>query len=85
MLFPDGMTSGYYKYITFDYDLLQKTGQVFSKSDQAYNVSGSVIELPNCDWIADHHTCPPIYVGWEHASKNLNDLERTLLRKSSFE
>ncbi|MBQ3799938.1 MAG: DegT/DnrJ/EryC1/StrS family aminotransferase [Treponema sp.] len=74
---PEGMQSGYYKYIVFDTKLTQETGQVFGPRDLGHRIQGVKADVPNSVWITEHHKCAPIYYGWEHAGKSveqLNDL-----------
>lgn len=78
--FPEGMTSGYYKYIVFDYDLKVETGKVFAKSDFGPEIENIAYDLPNSSWIAEHHKCPPIFYGWENAGKNGEELRGILLK-----
>lgn len=77
--FPEGMESGYYKYIVFDYELKQATGKVFSKSDFGPEIEGIHYDLPNSIWIAEHHKCPPIWYGWEHADRSIDELRSLLI------
>lgn len=77
--FPDGMVSGYYKYIVFDYDLVQETGKVFSQSDFGPEIEGISYDLPDARWVAKHHRCAPIWHGWEHADKSPQELAALLL------
>lgn len=77
--FPDGMISGYYKYIVFDTELRQETGQVFGGGDLGHVIDCVEIELPNSRWIADHHKCAPIYYGYENAEKSISELKEILL------
>lgn len=78
--FPEGMISGYYKYIVFDYNLNEKTGKVFSRTDFGNVIDHAVQEnLPNSEWIAAHHECPPIYYGWEYAGLSIEELGHHLL------
>lgn len=77
--FPEGMISGYYKYIVFDTDLKQETGQVFGSGDLGHVIDCAEIDLPNSDWITKHHKCVPIYYGYENADKPIKVL-RTILR-----
>lgn len=78
--FPEGMISGFYKYIVFDYDLVEVTGQVFGKNDLGYRVEGKNIVLENSEWVTEHHKCVPIYYGWEHAGKSVDELKEWLLK-----
>jgi dTDP-4-amino-4,6-dideoxygalactose transaminase len=55
---PDGMTSGLYKYIVFDW-LEKSTGRVYD--EPCHRLFGHQVELPNTDWVAEHHSCPPLY------------------------
>ena len=77
--FPEKMVSGYYKYIVFDYDLNEQTGKVFAETDLGYNIENLNIKLPNTEWVARHHSCPPIYYGWEKADFSTNKLIHYLL------
>ncbi|WP_419786694.1 DegT/DnrJ/EryC1/StrS family aminotransferase [Pseudodesulfovibrio sp.] len=76
---PEGMVSGYYKYIVFDYDLKETTGQVFAQSDFGPEIEGIQYDLPGATWIAAHHRCAPIWYGWEHADKSADELAGLLL------
>jgi dTDP-4-amino-4,6-dideoxygalactose transaminase len=55
---PDGMTSGLYKYIVFDW-LDRSTGRVYD--EPCHRVMGHDVELPNSDWVARNHSCVPLY------------------------
>lgn len=76
--FPEGMESGYYKYIVFDTQLTQETGQVFGPRDLGHRIEGVDVSLPNSEWITEHHKCAPIYFGWEHADKSADELKALL-------
>jgi len=77
---PDGMQSGYYKYIVFGYPgLKERTGQVFGPADLGPVIDGVTTDVPNSDWIAVHHQCVPIWFGWEHAEADASALRRILL------
>jgi len=56
--FPEGMISGYYKYIVFD-PIENSTGKVYDKP--CHRIMNKDYELPNTDWIAKNHWCVPIY------------------------
>ena len=56
--FPEGMISGYYKYIIFD-EIENSTGKVYD--DPCHNIMKKDYELPNTDWIAKNHWCAPLY------------------------
>ena len=55
---PDGMTSGLYKYIVFD-EIERSTGKVYD--EPCHRVMGHHVDLPNSDWVAQHHWCAPLY------------------------
>ncbi len=55
---PEGMVSGLYKYIVFDW-LERSTGRVYS--EPCHRIMGHDIELPNSDWVAANHSCVPLY------------------------
>src|SRR5579875_507268 len=55
---PDGMTSGLYKYIVFDW-LERSTGRVYDQP--CHRLLGHRDELPNTDWVARNHSCVPLY------------------------
>ncbi len=55
---PDGMTSGLYKYLTFD-PVERSTGKVYD--EPCHRLMGHPDDLPNSDWVAEHHWCVPIY------------------------
>ena len=55
---PDGMTSGLYKYIVFD-PIERSTGKVYDQP--CHRLLSPTDDLPNADWIAEHHWCVPLY------------------------
>lgn len=56
---PEGMTSGLYKYIVFDW-LERSTGRVYD--EPCHRTLGQTdVELPNSDWVARNHSCVPLY------------------------
>jgi dTDP-4-amino-4,6-dideoxygalactose transaminase len=55
---PDGMTSGLYKYIVFDW-LDRSTGRVYD--EPCHRILGHDVDLPNSDWVASNHSCVPLY------------------------
>jgi perosamine synthetase len=55
---PEGMTSGFYKYVTFD-EIERSTGKVYD--EPCHRIMGHSVELPNSDWVASHHWCVPLY------------------------
>lgn len=77
--FPQGMVSGYYKYIVFDTELKQETGQVFGSGDLGHVIDNTGIDLTNSSWIASHHKCVPIYYGYENADRMVSELKEILL------
>jgi len=56
--FPDGMVSGYYKYIVFE-PIEKSTGKVYDQP--CHKIMGRNDVLPNTDWIANNHWCAPLY------------------------
>jgi perosamine synthetase len=55
---PEGMTSGLYKYIVFDW-LERSTGRVYD--EPCHRIMGADGEFPNTDWVARNHSCVPLY------------------------
>ena len=55
---PEGMTSGLYKYIVFDW-LERSTGRVYD--EPCHRIMGAEGEFPNTDWVAQNHSCVPLY------------------------
>ena len=55
---PDGMTSGFYKYVVFE-QIARSTGLVYA--DPCHRIMGDHSELPNTDWVAQNHSCVPLY------------------------
>lgn len=58
VIFPEGMVSGYYKYILFD-PIEKSTGKVYDQP--CHKIMQKTYELPNTDWIAQNHWCVPLY------------------------
>lgn len=56
--FPEGMQSGYYKYIVFD-PIEKSTGKVYDSP--CHRIMKKECDLPNTDWVAKNHWCVPIY------------------------
>lgn len=77
--FPVGMKSGYYKYIAFDVPLKLGTGKVFAMHDQSSNLCNSAEKFTNCEWVAEHHVCPPIYCGLGFENMNIEEIRNTIL------
>ena len=78
-MLPEGMESGYYKYIVFDTPLKQETGQVFGSGDLGDVITETKADVPNSHWITEHHKCAPIYYGYEEADKSVDELRNILL------
>ncbi len=55
---PEGMSSGYYKYIVFE-PTEPSTGKGYDQP--CHRILKHDVHLPNTDWVAGHHWCPPIY------------------------
>ena len=58
VIFPEGMVSGYYKYIVFE-PIARSTGKVYD--EPCHRVMGHDVDLPNSDWVAANHWCEPLY------------------------
>lgn len=58
VLFPEGMVSGYYKYIVFD-KVEKSTGKVYDQP--CHKIMNKDYELSNTDWVAQNHWCIPLY------------------------
>lgn len=56
--FPEGMGSGYYKYIVFD-PIEHSAGKVYNQP--CHRLMNKDYELPNTDWVAENHWCVPLY------------------------
>jgi dTDP-4-amino-4,6-dideoxygalactose transaminase len=55
---PDGMVSGLYKYIVFE-PIPRSTGKVYAEPCHRIMATGD--DLPNSDWVGEHHWCAPLY------------------------
>lgn len=55
---PDGMVSGYYKYVVFD-PIARSTGKVYD--EPCHRIMGHQVELPVTDWVSQNHWCAPLY------------------------
>jgi perosamine synthetase len=55
---PEGMTSGFYKYIVFE-PIERSTGKVYD--EPCHRILGHSVDLPNSDWVAQNHWCVPLY------------------------
>jgi dTDP-4-amino-4,6-dideoxygalactose transaminase len=58
VLLPEGMISGYYKYIVFD-ELEKSSGKVYD--EPCHQIMKSNLDLPNTDWVSKNHWCVPLY------------------------
>jgi len=58
VIFPEGMISGYYKYIVFE-PIENSTGKVYDQP--CHKIMKHNVELQNTDWVARNHWCVPIY------------------------
>jgi len=56
--FPEGMVSGYYKYIVFS-SFSKSTGKVYE--EPCHKIMQQDVHLPNTDWVSKNHWCIPIY------------------------
>ena len=79
VVLPEGMESGYYKYIVFDEKLKEETGKVFNDTDFGNEIEGIQVDLPNSYWVAKHHKCAPIYYGWDKAEWSVEEIKKYLL------
>ncbi len=55
---PDGMLSGRYKYVVFQ-PVERTTGKVYDMP--CHRILNTGDSLPNSDWVAENHWCPPLY------------------------
>lgn len=55
---PEGMMSGWYKYIVFE-PVERSTGKVYDRL--CHTILGQGGSFPNAEWIAQHHWCVPLY------------------------
>ena len=58
VLLPEGMVSGYYKYIVFD-EIEKSTGKVYD--EPCHKIMKKDYDLPNTDWVSKNHWCVPLY------------------------
>jgi dTDP-4-amino-4,6-dideoxygalactose transaminase len=65
LVLPDGMVSGYYKYIVFE-QIERSTGRVYA--EPCHRLMGHAIDLKNTDWVAANHSCVPLYYRPRHSS-----------------
>jgi dTDP-4-amino-4,6-dideoxygalactose transaminase len=55
---PDGMVSGFYKYVVFE-PVERSTGKVYDAP--CHRLLGHAVDLPNSDWVSANHWCVPLY------------------------
>jgi len=55
---PEGMVSGYYKYIVFE-EIEKSTGKVYD--EPCHRIMKKDCDLPNTEWVAKNHWCVPLY------------------------
>lgn len=55
---PQGMRSGYYKYIVFS-PIEKSTGKVYDQP--CHKIMHRQYDLPNTEWVAGNHWCAPLY------------------------
>ncbi len=58
VILPNGMVSGYYKYIVFE-NIEKSTGKVYDVP--CHKIMNHNTYLPNSDWVSKNHWCVPIY------------------------
>jgi dTDP-4-amino-4,6-dideoxygalactose transaminase len=58
VIFPQGMISGYYKYIIFE-PFEKSTGKVYDQP--CHQIMDKDCDLPNTEWVAKNHWCLPLY------------------------
>jgi dTDP-4-amino-4,6-dideoxygalactose transaminase len=69
VIFPEGMVSGYYKYIVFN-QIKKSTGKVYDQP--CHKIMDRSYDLTNTDWIAQNHWCVPLY--YKGDEENVNSL-----------
>ncbi len=55
---PNGMVSGLYKYVVFE-PIARSSGRVYDQP--CHRLLGDPVVLPNTDWVAENHSCVPLY------------------------
>lgn len=58
VVLPEGMISGYYKYIVFD-RIEKSTGKVYDQP--CHKIMNRDYKLPNTEWVSKNHWCVPLY------------------------
>ena len=77
VVFPNGMESGFYKYIVHGTRLNEETGQVYGQP--CHEIMGTGDSLPNTEWVKSNHSCAPIYYGWDGADLSIDEIAARLL------
>ena len=75
VVLPEGMQSGYYKYIAFNQEIKWKAGKVFELESQACYIDDEWRSLENCIWIGNNHTCIPIYSNKEYSDLDIDEMK----------
>ena len=75
VVLPEGMQSGYYKYIVFNQEIKWKAGKVFELESQACYIDDEWRSLENCIWIGNNHTCIPIYSNKEYSDLDIDEMK----------
>ncbi len=63
---PEGMASGWYKYIVFE-PIERSTGKVYDRL--CHTIMQRDGSFPNAEWVAQHHWCVPLYYNPSHAGQ----------------
>ncbi len=79
ILFPPGMKTNYYKFIIFDTELKEEVGKVYETP--IHKLMGLKSNFPNSEWISKHHSCVPIFYGYEKANWGIKKLSNALIKK----
>jgi dTDP-4-amino-4,6-dideoxygalactose transaminase len=69
---PEGMVSGYYKYVVFD-PVERSTGKVYD--EPCHRLFGHGVDLQNTDWVAENHWCVPLY--YQPVAESLGEVVAT--------
>jgi len=77
LILPEGMRSGYYKYIVFDKNVKDGTGKVYD--ELCHEIMGDKVNLPNSQWIKENHSCPQMNYGWNKSNLSVKALKKYLL------
>lgn len=77
LILPEGMMSGYYKYIVYEKNVKDGTGKVYG--ELCHEIMGDKVNLSNSQWIKENHSCPQMNYGWDKADLSVKDLEKYLI------